>query len=99
MLQQEQMQVRQPAMLKLSQEQLRKHLSLVAITAMTEPSGKWSSRHILCLDPNFETRLPNNESGPFELTVEDKMNQKEAVDMNKKVMCQFIQAFGTMKHG
>jgi hypothetical protein len=30
------------------------------------------------------------------MTVEDKMNQKEAVDMNKKVMCQFIQAFATM---
>jgi hypothetical protein len=40
LLQQEQMQVRQPAMLKLSWEQLRKHLSLVAITAMTGPSGK-----------------------------------------------------------
>ncbi len=49
-----------------------------------------------CLDPNFETRLPEKEMGPFDLTVEDKKNQKEAVDMNKKVMCQFIQAFLTM---
>ncbi len=46
-----------------------------------------------CLDPNFETRLPNKESGRFDVTVEDKKNQKEAVEMNKKVMCQFIQAF------
>jgi hypothetical protein len=49
-----------------------------------------------CLDPNFETRLPNKESGPFNMAVEDKKNQKEAVDMNKKTMCQFIQAFVTM---
>ena len=39
-----------------------------------------------CLDPNFETSLPNKESGPFNMTVEDKKNQKEAVDMNKKAM-------------
>jgi hypothetical protein len=39
-LQQERMQVQQPAMLKLSRERLRKRLSLVAITAMTGPSGK-----------------------------------------------------------
>jgi hypothetical protein len=49
-----------------------------------------------CLDPNFKTRLPNKESGPFDMTIEDEKNQKEAVDMNKKVMCQFIQAFATM---
>jgi len=49
-----------------------------------------------CLDPTFETRLPNKESGPFNMTVEDEKNQKEAVDMNKKAMCQFIQAFSTM---
>jgi len=48
------------------------------------------------LDLTFETRLPNKESGPFNMTVEDKKNQKEAVDMNKKAMCQFIQAFSTM---
>ena len=46
-----------------------------------------------CLDPTFETRLPNKESGPFDMTIEDKKNQKEAVDLNKKAMCQFIQAF------
>jgi hypothetical protein len=46
-----------------------------------------------CLDPNFKTRLPNKESGPFDMTVEDKKIQKEAIDMNKKAMCQFIQAF------
>ena len=49
-----------------------------------------------CLDPTFKTRLPNKESGPFDMTVEDEKNQKEAVDMNKKAMCQFIQAFSTM---
>ncbi len=50
-----------------------------------------------CLDPNFETRLLEKEIGPFDLTVEeDKKNQKEAVDMNNKAMCQFIQAFLTM---
>jgi len=38
-----------------------------------------------CLDPTF-----------VNMTVEDEMNQKEAVDMNKKAMCQFIQAFLTM---
>ena len=50
----------------------------------------------VCLDPTFETRLPNKESGPFDMTIEDEKNQKEAVDMNKKAMCQFIQAFSTM---
>jgi len=30
------------------------------------------------------------------MTVEDEKNQKEAVDMNKKAMCQFIQAFSSM---
>jgi len=30
------------------------------------------------------------------MTVEDKKNQKEAVDLNKKVMCQFIQVFLSM---
>jgi len=49
-----------------------------------------------CLDPNFKTRLPKKEIGPFDLTVEDEKNQKEAVDMNKKAMCQFIQALSTM---
>ena len=36
------------------------------------------------------------ENGPFNLTVEDEKNFKEAVDLNKKAMCQFIQAFPTM---
>jgi hypothetical protein len=49
-----------------------------------------------CLDPNFKTRLPKKEIGPFNLTNEDEKNQNEAVDMNKKAMCQFIQAFLTM---
>ncbi len=30
------------------------------------------------------------------MTVEDEKNQKKAVDMNKKAMCQFIQAFSSM---
>jgi hypothetical protein len=49
-----------------------------------------------CLDPNFETRLPTNENGLFNLAVEDEKNFKEAVDLNKKALCQFIQAFPTM---
>jgi len=49
-----------------------------------------------CLDPTFETRLPNKESGPFDMTIEYEKNPKEAVDLNKKAMCQFIQAFLTM---
>jgi hypothetical protein len=49
-----------------------------------------------CLDPNFDTRLPEKENGLFDLDVEDKKNFKEAVDLNKKEMCQFIQAFPTM---
>ncbi len=49
-----------------------------------------------CLDLNFKTRLSKKEIGPFDLTVDNEKNQKEAVDMNKKAMCQFIQAFLTM---
>ena len=30
-----------------------------------------------CLDPTFETRLPNKESGPFDMTVEDKRIRKK----------------------
>jgi hypothetical protein len=48
------------------------------------------------LDPDFDTRLPKKEIGQFNLTVEDEKNQNEAVDMNKKAMCQSIQAFSTM---
>jgi hypothetical protein len=29
-----------------------------------------------CLDPNFETRLPAKENGPFNLAVEDKRTSK-----------------------
>ena len=49
-----------------------------------------------CLDPNFKTRLPAKENGPFNLAVEDEKNFKEAVDLNKKAMCQLIPAFPTM---
>ena len=49
-----------------------------------------------CLDPDFKTRLPTKENGPFNLTVEEEKNIKEAVDLNKKAMCQFIQAFPRM---
>jgi len=49
-----------------------------------------------CLDPTFETRLPTKEIGPFDMTNDVEKNQKEAVDLNKKAMCQFIQAFSTM---
>jgi hypothetical protein len=48
------------------------------------------------LDTDFESSLPDKEIGPFNLTIEDKKNQKEAVDMNKKVMCHFIRAFSAM---
>ena len=54
---------------------------------LMEMFGSWSQNQ----------SLPNKESaGPFNLTIEDKKNQKEAVDMNKKAMCQFIQAFSAM---
>jgi hypothetical protein len=49
-----------------------------------------------CLEPNFENRLPAKEEGPFDLTTEDGKKAKEAVDLNKKVMGQFIQAFSTI---
>ncbi len=49
-----------------------------------------------CLDPDFENRLPTKEIGPFDMTNDDEKNQKEAVDLNKKAMCQFIQAYSTM---
>ncbi len=49
-----------------------------------------------CLDPNFETRLPAKVNGLFNLAIEDENNFKEAVDLNKKEMCQIIQAFPTM---
>jgi hypothetical protein len=49
-----------------------------------------------CLDPNFETRLPTKENGPFNMAIEEEKIFKKAVDFNKKTMCQFIQAFPTM---
>ena len=49
-----------------------------------------------CLDPDFKNRLHTKEIGPFDMTNHDENNQKEAVDLNKKAMCQFIQAFPTM---
>ncbi len=49
-----------------------------------------------CLDPDFENRIPVKESGPFDLTTDDGKKFKEAVDLNKKVMGQFIQVFSTI---
>ncbi len=49
-----------------------------------------------CLEPSFESRLPANESRPFNLATEDGRKAKEAVDLNKKVMGKFIQAFSTI---
>jgi hypothetical protein len=49
-----------------------------------------------CLNPDFKNRLPVTESGPFDLTTDDGKKFKEAVDLNKKVMGQFIQAFSTI---
>jgi hypothetical protein len=43
-----------------------------------------------CLDPDFKNRIPVKESGPFDLTADDGKKFKEAVDLNKKVMGQFI---------
>ena len=43
-----------------------------------------------CLEPDFNDRLRANERGPFELTTEEGKKSKEAVDLNKKVMGQFI---------
>jgi hypothetical protein len=40
-----------------------------------------------CMDPNFETRLPPKENGPFNLAVEDEKDFKEAIDLNKMAMC------------
>jgi hypothetical protein len=49
-----------------------------------------------CLDSDFENRLPVKESGPFNLTTDNGKKFKEAVDLNKNVMGQFIQAFSTI---
>ncbi len=45
----------------------------------------------MCLEPGFESKLPGKEIGPF-----DSDNEKEAVELNKKAMGQFIQAFSNM---
>ncbi len=44
-----------------------------------------------CLEPGFEHKLPEKEIGPF-----DSDNEKEAVELNKKAMGQFIQAFSNI---
>ncbi len=49
-----------------------------------------------CLEPDFEDRLLANESGPFNLTTEEGKKSTEVVDLNKKVMGQFIQVFLTI---
>ncbi len=49
-----------------------------------------------CPDLDFETRLPAKENGLFNFAVEDEKNFKEDVNLNKKVMCQLIQAFPAM---
>jgi hypothetical protein len=43
-----------------------------------------------CLDLDFKNRLLVKESGPFDLTTDNGKKFKEAVDLNKKVMGQFI---------
>ncbi len=48
------------------------------------------------LDPDFENRLPVKESGPFDLTTDNGKKFKEAVDLNKKVLWQYIQALSTI---
>jgi hypothetical protein len=45
----------------------------------------------MCLEPGFESKLPKKEIGPF-----DSDNEKEAVELNKKTMGQFIQAFSNI---
>jgi hypothetical protein len=49
-----------------------------------------------CLDADFKNRLPVKENGLFDLTTDKEKKFKEAVDMNKKLMRQFIQAFLTI---
>jgi hypothetical protein len=44
----------------------------------------------MCLEQEFDSKLPAKEIGPFE------NNEKEAVEWNKKVMGQFIQAFSSI---
>ncbi len=51
----------------------------------------WAVTHPISL-----SSLPVKKSGPFDLTTDNGKNSKEAVDLNKKVMGQFIQAFSTI---
>ena len=44
----------------------------------------------MCLEQEFDSKLPAKEIGPFE------NNEKEAVEWNKKAMGQFIQAFSSI---
>ena len=44
----------------------------------------------MCLEQEFDSKLPAKEIGPFE------NNEKEAVELNKKAMGQFIQAFSSI---
>jgi hypothetical protein len=44
----------------------------------------------VCLEQDFESKFPTKEIGPFE------NNEKEAVELNKKAMGQFIQAFSSI---
>ena len=48
------------------------------------------------LDPDFEKRFLTKENGPLNLAIEGEKNFTEAADLNKKAMCQFIQAFPTL---
>ncbi len=43
----------------------------------------------ICLDPDFENRLPVKEIGPFDLTTDDGKKFKEAVDLIKKCRHRF----------
>ncbi len=44
----------------------------------------------VCLEQDFESKFPTKEIGPFE------NNEKKAVELNKKAMGQFIQAFSSI---
>jgi hypothetical protein len=44
----------------------------------------------VCLEQDFESKFPTKEFCPFE------NNEKEAVELNKKTMGQFIQAFSSI---
>jgi hypothetical protein len=77
-------------------------LSLLAITATTGLSGNeddgtsYGKRTQCMFGSQFWNKNTKKKNGLFNLAVEDKKNFKEAADLNKKAMCQFIQAFPTM---